>query len=51
MVSDVEVFFIPGGKENLDQLMMRGDAIHFVNEAFKHHKPIAALGEGVGLLI
>ncbi|MDQ3534385.1 MAG: DJ-1/PfpI family protein [Bacteroidota bacterium] len=46
-----DAIFIPGGKGNLEQLMMQGDAIHFVNEAFKHHKPIAASGEGVGLLI
>lgn len=46
-----DAIFIPGGKDNLEQLMMQGDAIHFVNEAYKHHKPIAAIGEGVGLLI
>lgn len=46
-----DAVFVPGGKENLEQLMEHGDAIHFINESFKHHKPIGAVGEGVGLLI
>ncbi|GAB6180922.1 hypothetical protein JCM14036_22410 [Desulfotomaculum defluvii] len=30
--------------------MKQGDAIHFVNEAFKHAKAIGATNEGVDLL-
>jgi catalase len=41
---------IPGGTESIATLKMQGDAIHFVNEAFKHCKPIAAMAEGVELL-
>jgi catalase len=29
---------------------MQGDAIHFVNEAFRHCKPLGATGAGVELL-
>jgi hypothetical protein len=28
---------------------LQGKAIHFVKEAFKHYKPIGAIGEGVDL--
>jgi catalase len=30
---------------------MSGDALHFLNEAFKHCKPVAASSEGVDLLM
>lgn len=46
-----DAVLIPGGKKNIEQLKQQGDALHFVNEAFKHCKPIAALGEGVDLLL
>ena len=45
-----DAVFIPGGKESTEALKENGDAVHFVNEAFKHCKPIAALGEGVEFL-
>jgi catalase len=45
-----DAVLIPGGEGSVEQLMEQGDALHFVNEAFKHCKPIAALGEGVELL-
>ncbi|MEX0762935.1 MAG: catalase [Dehalococcoidia bacterium] len=45
-----DAVFIPGGQESVDALKMQGDALHFVNEAFKHHKPIGATGEGIDLL-
>ena len=41
---------VPGGSDNVDALRNEGDATHFVMEAFKHKKPIGALGEGVDLL-
>jgi catalase len=46
-----DAVFIPGGQKSIAQLKEHGDALHFVNEAFKHCKPIAALGEGVELLL
>lgn len=30
--------------------MNQGEAVHFVNEMFKHCKPIAAMTEGIDLL-
>ncbi len=39
--------FIAGGKGLADQ----PEAIHFVNEAYKHCKPIAATGDGADLLM
>ena len=45
-----DAILIPGGKESADALKENGDAVHFVREAYKHYKPIAALGEGVSFL-
>lgn len=45
-----DAVYVPGGKESVDTLKKRGDVIHFVNEAFKHCKAIAAVSEGVDLL-
>lgn len=45
-----DAIYIPGGKENVETLKIQGDAIHFVNEAFRHCKPLGATGEGVDLL-
>ncbi len=42
-----DAVFIPGGKESIAALEMSGDALHYVKEAFKHCKPIAAISEGV----
>jgi catalase len=44
-----DAVFIPGGN-HLEMMKMQGDAINFVNEAFKHCKPIGAIGEGVEFL-
>jgi catalase len=41
--------YVPGGS-HVETLMEQGDALHFVAEAFKHHKPIAFSGEGVRML-
>ena len=40
--------YIPGG-ENIDALKKMGDARKFIDEAYKHGKPIAASSEGVEL--
>ncbi len=44
-----DAVYIPGGRENVDNLMQQGYVIHFINEAFKHCKPIAASNEAVEL--
>lgn len=41
---------VPGGQGSVNSLLEQGDAKHFVAEAFKHKKPIAALAEGIDLL-
>ncbi len=45
-----DAVFVPGGAQSVDALKQEMDAIHFVNEAFKHCKAIAAVGEGVGFI-
>jgi Catalase len=45
-----DAIFVPGGRPSVEKLMSNGDAVHFVSEAFKHCKPVAALGEGFELL-
>ncbi len=44
-----DAVYIPGGT-HVEALKNQGFAIHFVNEAFKHCKPIGATGEGIELL-
>jgi catalase len=44
-----DAVYIPGGN-HLEALSKQGDVIHFINEAFKHCKPIGATGEAVELL-
>jgi catalase len=46
----VDAVYVPGGKESAAALAQQGKAIHFINEAFMHGKPIAASAEGVSLL-
>ncbi|MEU2944458.1 catalase [Nocardiopsis alba] len=41
---------IPGGADSVDALEEDGEARHFVLEAYKHNKTIAALGQGTALL-
>jgi catalase len=45
-----DAVYIPGGKAGVEALLADGDAVHFVSEAFKHAKAIAATAEGVALL-
>lgn len=45
-----DAIHVPGGKASIEALKVTGDALTFINEAFKHCKPIAATAEGVDLL-
>jgi len=45
-----DAVYIPGGAASVNSLKDEPDAIHFVNEAFKHCKAIAADTEGVEFL-
>jgi catalase len=46
-----DAVYVPGGQASATVLAEQGDVIHFVNEAFKHCKAIAATGEGVDVLL
>jgi len=45
-----DAVYIPGGQQSSVALRNEPDAIHFINEAYKHCKAIAAEAEGVDLL-
>ncbi|MBC2724045.1 MAG: catalase, partial [Desulfosporosinus sp.] len=45
-----DAVYIAGGQQSVDSLVIQGDSLHFVNEAFKHAKAIGAANEGVNLL-
>jgi catalase len=45
-----DAVYIPGGEKSAEALSGEADAIHFVNEAFKHCKAISATGDGVNFL-
>jgi catalase len=46
-----DAVYVPGGKDSIEAMKKQGDALHFINEAFKHCKPVAASSEGVDLLM
>lgn len=45
-----DAVFIPGGEKSVAALINEPDAIHFINEAYKHCKAIATDGQGADLL-
>lgn len=45
-----DAVYVPGGAESVAALLREADAEHFINEAYKHCKAIAATSEGVDLL-
>jgi len=45
-----DAIFIPSGRKSVSALSKEADAIHFVNEAYRHCKAIATEGEGIALL-
>jgi catalase len=45
-----DTVFVPGGAQSIQSLIQKGDAHVFIDEAYKHAKPIGAVGEGVELL-
>ena len=44
-----DAIYIPGGQKSVEAMKKQGDVLHFINEAYKHCKPIAATGEAVDL--
>ena len=45
-----DAVYVPGGQKSVAALQKEPNAIHFINEAYKHCKAIAAEGEGTELL-
>ena len=45
-----DAVYVPGGQKHFETLKKQGDALHFINEAFRHCKPVAAASEGVEFL-
>jgi len=45
-----DAVYVPGGGASVDAMKQLGDPIHFIDEAFRHNKPIGATGAGVELL-
>jgi catalase len=45
-----DAVFVPGGRKAVEMLMQQGDALQFINESFRHCKPIGAVDEGINLL-
>jgi len=45
-----DAVYVPGGMKSVAAMKLLGDPIHFLEEAFRHHKPIGATNEGVELL-
>jgi catalase len=45
-----DAVFVPGGADSADTLTASADAVHFVAEAYKHAKALAASAEGMELL-
>jgi len=45
-----DALFIPGGK-SVDAMSRQGDVLHFINEAYKHCKPVGLTGEALQLLL
>ncbi|QED36888.1 catalase [Antarcticibacterium arcticum] len=41
-----DAVYVPGGDQSISKLKNDGDAIHFLNEAYKHCKPIGAAENG-----
>jgi catalase len=45
-----DAVLVAGGRDSVEALAGNGEAVHYAAEAFKHAKPVAALGEGIDLL-
>jgi catalase len=46
-----DAIYVPGGTQSIDTLKMDEEVLNFINEAFRHYKPISASGEGIDLLM
>lgn len=46
-----DAIYVPGGTQSIEVLKMDVEVLTFINEGFRHCKPIAASAEGIDLLI
>jgi catalase len=44
-----DALFIPGGEKNAESMKKQGYVIHFINETYKHCKPIGVTGDATEL--
>ena len=42
-----DAVYVPEGEKSIQSMLQKGESLHFVNEAFKHCKPIATSGNGI----
>jgi catalase len=47
---EYDAVFISGGTASVETLKKDGDALHFIQEAYRHFKPVCAFKEGIELL-
>ena len=45
-----DAVYVPGGTQSVETLLEEADAVHFINEMYKHCKAIGASGEGIQLV-
>ncbi|CAO3674368.1 unnamed protein product [Umbelopsis ramanniana] len=45
-----DAIVVPGGAQSINTLKNNGEAFQWINEAYKHHKTIGAVSDGVALL-
>ena len=45
-----DAVYVPGGEKSIKALLSEPDAIHFINEAYRHCKAIATTGKGIELI-
>jgi catalase len=45
-----DALYVPGAEKSVELLKDEGKALHFIHEAYKHCKAIAATGAGIELL-
>jgi catalase len=45
-----DAIYVPGGTRSIETLKMDAEVLSFVNETFRHYKPMAASAEGIDLL-
>lgn len=45
-----DAVYVPGGAGSIASLRLNGDALHFVEETYRHYKPLAATNAGTALL-